>query len=59
VRTFGPGIDVGAIDPKKLTDELIVAMGELEVAIRLPEELKSADRLTFDYSDGTFVVDDN
>jgi hypothetical protein len=28
----------------------------LKVAIRLPEELQSANRLTFDFSDGSFVV---
>jgi hypothetical protein len=49
----------GAIDPKELTDELVVPMGGLNVAIRLPEELQSADRLTFDYSDGSFVVADH
>jgi hypothetical protein len=59
VTKYGPSIDVGAIDPKKLTDELIVPMGGLKVAIRLPEELHSADRLAFDYSDGSFVVADN
>ena len=46
VRTFGPGVDVGAIEAEKLTDELIVAVGGLEVAIRLPDELQSADQLT-------------
>ena len=56
VRTFGPGIGIGAIDPKKLTDELIVPMGELRVAIRLPEDLQSAGRLNFDFLDGSFVV---
>ena len=56
VRTFGPGFDVGAIDPKKLTDELIVPMGALNVAIELPEELQSADRLKIDFLDGSFVV---
>jgi hypothetical protein len=55
VKTFGPGIGVGATDPKDLTDELIVPMGELKVAIQLPEELQSADRLTFDYVDGSFA----
>jgi hypothetical protein len=59
VTKYGPSIDVGAIDPKKLTDELIVPMGGLKVAIRLPEELHSAGRLAFDYSDGSFVVADN
>jgi hypothetical protein len=59
VRTFGPGVDVGAIEQNKLTDEVIVPMGGLKVAIRLPEELQSADRLTFDYSDGSFVVADH
>ena len=59
VRTFGPGVGFGAIEPEKLADELIVPMGGLQVAIRLPEELQSADRLTFDYSDGSFVVADN
>ncbi|MGH6851338.1 MAG: hypothetical protein ACREDD_12985, partial [Methylocella sp.] len=53
---LGPSIDIGAIDPEDLTDELVVPMGGLEVAIRLPEELQSADRLTFDFSDGSFVV---
>ncbi len=27
VRALGPGVDVGAIDPKELTDELIAPMG--------------------------------
>jgi hypothetical protein len=59
VRTFGPGVDVGAIDPNDLADELIVPLGELNVAIRLPEELQSADRLKFDYLNGSFVVTTN
>jgi hypothetical protein len=58
VRTFGPGVDVGGIEAEKLTDELIVPMGGLQVAIRLPEELQSADRLKFDFLDGSFVVVD-
>jgi hypothetical protein len=29
-------------------------MGELEVAIRLPEKHRSADRLRFDFLDGSF-----
>lgn len=56
VRTFGPDVDVGAIEPEKLTDELIVPTGGLQVAIRLPDELQSAHRLTFDFTDGSFVV---
>jgi hypothetical protein len=56
VTNYGPGVDVGAIDPEDLTVELIVPMGGLKVAIQLPEELQSADRLTFDYVDGSFVV---
>lgn len=59
VRTLGPGIDVGAIDPMKLTDELIVPMGSLKVAIRLPEELRSAKRLNFDFVDNSFVIAKN
>jgi hypothetical protein len=59
VRTFGPGVDVGAIDAKDLADELIVPMGELKVAIRLPDELQSADRLKFDFLNGSFVVTAN
>jgi hypothetical protein len=59
VTKLGPSIDVGAIDPKKLTDELIVPMGGLEVAIELPEELQSADRLKFDFLNGSFVVTAN
>jgi hypothetical protein len=59
VRTFGPGVGFGAIEPEKLADELIVPMGGLKVAIRLPEELQSADRLTFDFVDGSFVVADH
>jgi len=59
VRTFGPGVDVGAIEREKLTHELIAPMGGLQVAIRLPEELKPADRLTFDYLDGSFVLVDH
>jgi hypothetical protein len=58
VRTFGPGVNVGAIEAEKLTDELVVPMGGLTVTIRLPEELQSAGRLTFDYLDGSFVVVD-
>ncbi len=58
VRTLGPGVDVGAIEPEKLTDELIVPMGGLKVALQLPEELQSADRLKFDYVDGSFVLVD-
>jgi hypothetical protein len=56
VKALGPGVDVGAIDPKDLADELIVPMGGLKVAIRLPEELQCASRLTVDFSDGSFVV---
>jgi hypothetical protein len=56
VTKLRPSIDVGAIDLKKLTDELVVPMGELQVAIRLPEELQSANRLAFDFVDGSFVV---
>jgi hypothetical protein len=59
VTKLGPGVGVGAIDPKELADELIVPMGGLNVAIRLPEELQSADRLKIDFSDGAFVVADN
>jgi hypothetical protein len=59
VRTFGPGVDGGAIEQTKLTDELIVQMGGLKVAIRLPDELQSADRLKFDFLDGSFVVADH
>ena len=59
VTNFGPGIGVGAIESEKLTDELIVPMGGLQVAIRLPEELQSADRLKFDFVDGSFVVADH
>ncbi|MGH6821966.1 MAG: hypothetical protein ACREC4_00500 [Methylocella sp.] len=59
VTKLGPGVDIGAIDPKDLADELVVPMGGLKVAIRLPEELQSADRLTFDYVDGSFVVADH
>jgi len=56
VRALGPDVDVGAIDPEDLADELIVPMGGLKVAIRLPEEHQSADRLTFEFLDGSFVV---
>jgi len=55
---LGPSIDVGAIEAEKLTDELIVPMGELKVAIRLPEELQSAERLKLDFSNGAFVLVD-
>ena len=58
VTKLGPSIDVGAIEPEKLTDELIVQMGELKVAIRLPEELQSAERLKLDFSNGSFVLVD-
>jgi hypothetical protein len=59
VTNFGPGIGVGAIEPEKLADELVVPMGGLKVAIRLPEELQSADRLKIDFLDDSFVVADN
>jgi hypothetical protein len=55
VRTLGPGVDVGAIEPEKLTDELIVPLGGLKVAIRLPEDLQSADQLKLDFVNGSFV----
>jgi len=58
VTKYGPGIGVGAIEAEKLTDELIVQMGELKVAIRLPEELQSAERLKLDFSNGSFVLVD-
>jgi hypothetical protein len=59
VTELGPGVGVGAIEQNKLADELIVPMGELKVAIRLPEELQSADRLKFDFLNGSFVVVDH
>ena len=59
VTKLGPDVDVGAIDPKDLADELIVPMGGLKVAIRLPDELQAADRLKIDFSDGSFVVANN
>ena len=59
VKALGPGIDVGAINPKDLADELIDPMGGLKVALQRPDELQSADRLTLDYSDGSFVVADH
>ncbi len=58
VTKLGPSIDVGAIEPEKLTDELIVPMGDLKVAIQLPEDLQSADRLKLDFSNGAFVLVD-
>jgi hypothetical protein len=58
VTKYGPGLGVGAIEAEKLTDELIVPMGELKVAIRVPEDLQSADRLKFDFVDGAFVLVD-
>jgi hypothetical protein len=58
VTKYGPSIDVGAMDPKELTDELIVPMGGLKVAIRLPEELQSADRLKIDFANGSFILVD-
>jgi len=48
VTKLGPSIDVGAIEPEKLTDELMVPMGDLKVAIQLPEDLRSAERLKLD-----------
>jgi hypothetical protein len=59
VTKLGPRIDVGAIYPKDLADELIVPMGGLKVALQLPDELQSADWLAFDYLDGAFVVADH
>jgi hypothetical protein len=56
VTKLGPSIDVGAIEAEKLTDELVVPMGGLKVAIQLPEELQSAGRLKFDFVDGSFVL---
>jgi hypothetical protein len=58
VTKLGPGVGLGAIDSKELTDELIVPLGGLNVAIRLPEELQSADRLKFDFLNGSFVAAD-
>ena len=43
VTKLGPDVDVGAIDPNDLADEFVVPLGGLKVAIRLPEELQSAD----------------
>jgi hypothetical protein len=59
VTKLGPSIDVGAIEPEKLTDELIVPMDDLKVAIQLPEDLQSADRLKLDFLDGSFVLVDH
>jgi hypothetical protein len=59
VTKLGPSIGVGAIDTKELTNELVVPMGVLKIALQLPEELQSADRLTFDFFDGSFVLVDN
>jgi hypothetical protein len=59
VTKLGPSINVGAIDTKELTNELIVPMDGLKVALQLPDELQSADRLKFDYLDGSFVVTDH
>ncbi len=59
VTKLGPSIDVGAIDSKKLTNELVVPMGGLKVAIQLPDELQSANRLTLDFLNGSFVVADD
>jgi hypothetical protein len=56
VTKYGPGVDVGAIEPEKLTDELIVPLGGLKIAIRLPEDLQSADQLKLDFVNGSFVV---
>jgi hypothetical protein len=59
VTKLGPSIEVGAIDTNKLTNELVVPMGGLKVALQLPDELQSADRLNIDFSDGYFVVADH
>src|SRR5664279_5854119 len=56
VTKLGPSIDVGAIEPEKLTDEPVVPMGGLKVALQLPEDLQSADRLKIDFVDGSFVL---
>ncbi len=58
VTKYEPSIDVGAIDPKDLADEPVVQMGGLKVAIRLPENLQSADRLKIDFVDGSFILVD-
>jgi hypothetical protein len=58
VTKYGPSIDVGAIELEKLTDELIAPMGGLKVALRLPEELQSANRLKIDFVNGSFVLVD-
>jgi hypothetical protein len=55
-QSHGQSIDVGAIDPKDLADEPVVEMGGLKVAIRLPEDLQSADRLKIDFVDGSFIL---
>jgi hypothetical protein len=59
ITKLGPSIDVGAIDTNKLTSELVVPMGGLKVAIQLPDELQSADRLKIDFLDDSFVVANN
>jgi len=48
VRVMGPSMTLAQLNPNDLADELIVPMGDLKVAIRLPEDLQSADRLKFD-----------
>jgi hypothetical protein len=53
VTNYAPGVGFGAIEPEKLANELIVPMGGLKVAIRLPEELQSANRLKIDFADGS------
>ena len=58
VTKLGPSIDAGAIEPEKLTDEPVVPMSGLKVALQLPEELQSADRLKIDFVDGSFVLVD-
>ncbi|MGP0059142.1 MAG: hypothetical protein ACLPID_07640 [Beijerinckiaceae bacterium] len=56
---LGPHFGVGATGPKSLTDEPIAHLSDgLAVALRLPEDLKSVDRLSFDFVDGYFVLPD-
>jgi hypothetical protein len=56
-ETSGPKFVLGAIDRSKLTDEIIVSVGELEIALRIPEVYKPVEnvRLYLDLPDGLIV----
>jgi hypothetical protein len=56
VRRKGPYIGIGAMHRKSLTNEAVVQMGGITVAVDVPDDLKAVDRLDFDDVDGDLVL---